>query len=83
MYTSRCKTSIDINPMEIIRKYGLWFAVGAVSIGLMIAFYYKTYGMSDEMTNSTVATATQSLDSAQALSTGVTDAVATDIGLDV
>lgn len=83
MYTSQCKTSIDINPMEIIRKYGLWIAVGAVSVGIMIGFYYKTYVLSDDMTNETVGTATQSLDSAQALSTGVADAVVSDTGLDI
>jgi CHASE3 domain sensor protein len=56
------QTSIDINPMELIRKYGFHIGVGALLLGIMVGFTYVTVDKATIWFNNTTDTSTSTVD---------------------
>ncbi len=62
MYNANMNMSFDINPMEIIRKYGFVIAGAAVSFTVIVALYYKGYIGGDDIIDDTINSTTDVID---------------------
>jgi CHASE3 domain sensor protein len=56
------QTSIDINPMELIRKYGFHIGIGALLLIIMGTFTYVTVDKATDWFGNTTNTSTSTVD---------------------
>lgn len=82
MFEERMNLQPDVNPLEIIRKYGPYFLLAAICVTSVGSIYYRTFDRSDEMVNETISGATDSMATGKIVADEVSGAAAEKVGLD-